>query len=376
MKIAFVKQDVYQDLYVNSRNCVPADLLFSSIARVGPIGLFTLQQADFYILKEGNTPECRAWEKIIPHYRPEWFRQLKARPYCETGLPEAGLYQPGSRYVHSDFSVNAGDVDWSRYDVVIGINFPIPRPIVESNRRVLWCYVIGEANVFMDQIYHGYDVSLTQQTRGIVASRPGFVDFPYTFVGPSCLEDLMRGALGRPSERRGIYIEITSIQERPVKALPPHLEPLLKSGHPARLHRQNIRENLAELYDSKYFVKIGGRLIRGNSVIEAISCGALVLMNPAEVYHSQLLPKDTWIYSIEDACRKIEALERNPGEYHRLQNVQRALVQSFVIDAPLESLKNCLRFKRNAPPPQRRSPFSRVVSGIRRRLSGAGSWLR
>jgi hypothetical protein len=128
--------------------------------------------------------------------------------------------------------------------------------------------------------------------------------------------------------------------------------PLLATGHQLRFHRQNIRENLTELWDSKYFIKIGGRLIRGNSVVEAISAGALVLMNPADTHHAQLLPRDTWIESPADAVELIARLDKNPAEYHRLQTLQRERVQSFVIDAPLKSLKNCLLSKRArlAPP--------------------------
>ena len=52
-KIALVKQEVYQDLYVcpvTEKNA--ANILFSSMGRVGPIGLMADLDADFYIVKE------------------------------------------------------------------------------------------------------------------------------------------------------------------------------------------------------------------------------------------------------------------------------------------------------------------------------------
>lgn len=345
MKIAFVKQDVYQDLYVNGHDCTPADLLFSSIGRVGPIGLFTLLQADFYIIREAYTPECHAWEKVIPHYKPEWLRMLKTLHLKQTALPEAAFFQPGSPHPHSRFSVEADSIDWSQYDIVISINFSVPSTIIARHPSTLWCYMIGEANVFMEFAHFGYDVCMTQETRGIVARELGRVDFPYSFIGPRCLETVMEQTVGRPSARQGIFIEINSNggrEGRPTAAL----APLLKTGHPLRFHRQNIRENLGELWDSKYFVKIGGRLIRGNSVVEAISAGTLVLMNPADVHHAQLLPSDTWIETAEDAVRIIERLDHDPSEYRRLLTLQRERVQAFVVDAPLASLENCLRIKR------------------------------
>ena len=345
MKIAFVKQDVYQDLYVHDRDSTPADLLFSSIGRVGPIGLFTLLHADFYIVREANTSECHAWEKVIPHYKPEWLRMLKTLHLKQTKLPEAAFFQPGSPHAHSRFSIDADTIDWSQYDVVISINFSVPSTIVARHPAVLWCYMIGEANVFMEFAHFGYDVCLTQETRGIVARELGRVDFPYSFVGPRCLETVLEQSVGRPSARQGIFIEVNSDGGREGRTTAV-LSPLLTTGHPLRFHRQNIRENLGELWDSKYFVKIGGRLIRGNSVVEAISAGTLVLMNPADVHHSQLLPRDTWIETTEDVVRIIERLDHDPDEYRRLLALQRERVQAFVVDAPLASLENCLRIKR------------------------------
>ncbi|HEY5892907.1 MAG TPA: hypothetical protein VIT91_06710, partial [Chthoniobacterales bacterium] len=189
-----------------------------------------------------------------------------------------------------DYSVSCGKVDWSRYDVVISINFSIPSRIVQTHPNILWCYMIGEANMLCDCAYYGYDVCLNQEARGIVSDLPGVVDFPYTFVGPDCLEKIVQRTVGRASAQHGIFVEINSFQERPTKNVA-RLAPLQNTGHPLRLHKQSIRENLAELFDAKYFIKAGGRKIRGNSVLEAISCGTLVLMSPADLHHSQMLPK-------------------------------------------------------------------------------------
>lgn len=370
LKFALVKQDVYQDLYVASCDAKPADLLFSSIGRVGPLGLFTLLGADFHIIREAHTPECHAWEKVIPHYKPEWLRMLKTAPLTQTTLPEAAFFQPGSPHPHSRFSVDAESVDWSRYDVVISINFSIPSAIVARHPSTLWCYMIGEANVFMEFAHFGYDVCLTQETRGIVARDLGRVDFPYSFIGPRCLETVMDQTVDRTSARQGLFIEINSDGGREGRTTPA-LAPLLATGHPLRFHRQNIRENLGELWDSKYFVKVGGRFIRGNSVVEAISAGVLVLMNPADLHHVQLIPKDTWIETAEDAVRIIGRLDRDPDEYRRLLALQRERVQSFVVDAPLASLENCLRIKRAklaqppAPVPMRKRLRRRAAGFVR-----------
>lgn len=230
--------------------------------------------------------------------------------------------------------------------------------------------MIGEANLYMDRVRHGYDVILNQETRGSVARGLGIVDFPYTFVGPNCLETLMHHVLGRPPARTGVFIEINSFREISDSSRRSALAPFAKRGHALRRHHQNIRLNLESLYDSKYFVKSGGRLIRGNSVIEAISMGVLVLMNPAEIYHAQLLPPETWVHSWDEAFRLIDQLELDVAEYKRLQALQRARLRAFVVDAPMESLRNCLAAKRNLPPRPPRPRWRRIAAELRRRLRG------
>lgn len=369
MRIAFVKQDVYQDLYIGAPRAGAADLLFSSIMRVGPIGLFTRCDADFYIVQVDQSTESQTWRQLIPHGQPEWYEALRHAPFAESPLPEARFLRPGSSQPHSAFSVAPSAVDWSAYDIVIGINFPFARATVAAHPRTLWCYMVGEANRLTDRVHHGYDVCLNQETRGIVASGSGVIDFPYTFVGPDCLETLLARTLGRPSARQGIYIEVNSVHQRPAR-IEPHLLPLASDAHPLRMHRQNIRENLTELYDARYFVKAGGRHIRGNSVIEAISCGVVVLMNPAELHHAQLLPRACWIHSVDDARRKIAEFERDPAARLQVLAEQRARLAGFVFDAPWESLQNALAAKRASPPPPPRTFARRVASRLARIVRG------
>ena len=69
MKIAFVKQEVYQDLYVcPTSEKDPAKILFSSQMRVGPIGLMAELDADFYIVKAESNLETRVYRRITRKY--------------------------------------------------------------------------------------------------------------------------------------------------------------------------------------------------------------------------------------------------------------------------------------------------------------------
>lgn len=335
MRIALVKQEVYQDLYVCDNSLSKEELLFSSQGRVGPYGLFSLFDADFYIIKEEYSKECQMWTRIIPGTKDK-FRRLKIETLEK--LPGQEFKEPGSTIPNGFYAINAYEVDWSKYDVVISINFSIPTNIIKQYKSTLWAYMIGEANFMMDKVYFGYDVSLNQEIKGLI-SDSGIIDFPYTFIGPYCLENTIKNYLKKESENRGIYVEVNSVKERPVKRVP-QLDPITAAtGQPARLHKQLIRDNLIELYNSKYYLKLGGRKTRGNGAIEAISLGTLVLMSPRNIVCSQILPKETWVFNEDDAIKMIKYLDQHTEEYERLLKKQRELVQQFVIDYPFYSLK-------------------------------------
>lgn len=115
--------------------------------------------------------------------------------------------------------------------------------------------MIGEANLATGSVHFGYDVTLNQMARGIVAERRGKVDFPYTFVGAHTLERIMPTDLQRPSLRRGIFMEINSTTGKAGHPVPDHFKPLETTGEPIILHQQRIGDNLTSIYDAKYFIK-------------------------------------------------------------------------------------------------------------------------
>ncbi len=344
LKVALVKQDVYQDLYVCPAGTNdPLALLCSSMGRVGPIGLFTKLNADFFIVREEPTRECQTYRKVLPHMA-DSLKLLKTTTLNQ--LPGQAFKVPGSDKSNGYYAVSYKDVSWDSYDIIISLNVSLPTRLVSRHPRTLFCYMIGEANLATKRVAFGYDVCLNQEARGHVATKTGVVDFPYTFVGADCLQTLLYQFLGRNSEKRGIYCEINSSTERPVVTTPPTFSGLTSLGHPIRLHKQLISENLTEIYDSKYFVKIGGRRLRGNSIIESISLGTPVLMNPNDVTHKELLPKEAWIVTQEDAYRRIEHLETHRDAYDDLLHKQRDLLNKYVYKAPLDSLMNALTYKR------------------------------
>jgi len=358
LKIAFVKQDIYNDLYVCGNKADPREMFESTIMRIGPLGLFTVYDADFFIVHAGPEPECKIYRKS---YRPpkDVLTQLRTKPINEIKGEVFDYLSPRSCHSHAEYAVSADSVSWADYDAVIAINVAVPTRIVRKNPDVLWCYMMGEASRLVPYVEFGYDVMLTQDITGNIADGLGPVDFPYTFIGPTCLEKLAREYGFVPSEKRGVFAEINCTRERPVVSVP-QLEFVRDLGHEVVVHHQDIVENLARIARSKYFVKLGGRKIRGNSVIEAISAGTVVLMNPKDVRCAQLLPKESWVHSQEEIGLKIRELDSDPRIYADLLAEQRKRIEAFVIDAPVESIRNGLGCKREGKRPPRPSMIAKL----------------
>ncbi len=346
MKIALVKQEVYQDLYVcpvTEKNA--ANILFSSMGRVGPIGLMAELDADFYIVKEEPEYETQIYRKVIPHIAKHLYL-LKTETLDK--IPGQEFKQPGSPYPNGKFAIDCHDIDWSKYDVVISINVSLPTSVVRSYPQTLFAYMIGEANMATGSVHFGYDVTMNQMARGIVSRKCGIMDFPYTFLSSDTLQKIMQNHLGRESGNKDIFMEINSTTERPVTKAPAHFQPLIDAGYEIILHKQRIFDNLKSIYDAKYFVKMGGRHIRGNSVAEAVSLGTLAIMNKNEVTHHELIIDECDVKTMEQMVNLINKLEKNPDLYHELLTKQRKVLKELFFDAPVQSLTNCLEEKRKS----------------------------
>lgn len=362
-KIALVKQEVYQDLYVCPTSEKDAgNILFSSQGRVGPIGLMAELNADFYIVHEEPQWETQIYRKVIPHLAKHLYL-LKTQTLDK--LPGQEFKRPGSPHANGDFAVSCYAVDWGAYDIVISINVSLPTRLIRQYPHTLFAYMIGEANMATRTARFGYDVTLNQLARGIVAERCGAVDFPYTFVSGDTLERLLAARLGRPSKSRGVFMEINSTRERPVTRVPEHFRPLVEeAGQEVLLHRQLIAENLESIYDAKYFIKMGGRTIRGNSVAEAISLGTLAIMNRDEVIHKELITDACNVKTMDEAVALVRRLEADPAEYARLLDEQRQNLTRLFFHLPLKSLANCLKDKRRRNRPAPYNAVSRVLDHL------------
>ena len=338
MKYCLIKQDVYQDLYITDNNVNNFEKLFTSMMRVGPFGLIQCWSAYFYIIKEENTEECQIYNHFLRGFGGN-YKLLKTQTLNR--IPGNEFFEPGTTNANGHLSVNVEDIDWSIYDIVISINFSVPSNIVKLHKNTLWCYLIGENNLnLLDKPKYGYDIALNQDVvdnKCLIDSN--IVLFPYTFLNDNTLYNLLNKYL-KKDKLGGLFVEINSCRGRPVTSYPDIFDKISDEFKlPVLIHKQNIKENLINLYNSKYFVKYGGRNIRGNSIIEAISSSSLVLMNPRNSGYGFLIGDECHVSTEEDIIKKIEYFEKNPEKYTEAMSVQKRLLKKYCFDSPINHLE-------------------------------------
>jgi len=324
-RFACVKSDIYQDLWVTKPFEKDAmEILKSTMMRTPAIGL-TLFNTEFIIVKESSEFPC---EVSAFHYK-------KANKFNKTNKSNHPfLHEEYHKHLSlSEVSVDVDSVDWKKYDIVLTINACIPDRIIKANPSLLWCYWNGENKAeYINKPLGLYDVVLNQDVTDKQHSKS--VGFPYTFVSEDILEKMFRSF-----QKQGIYMEINNCKERPVSAETPLFSKIsAEVAQPIILHSQDILENLKRVCRAKYFLKIEGRERRGNSVLESISCGTLVLANKEMIMYRDLICEECHVVTVEDVIKKILHLESSPLLYSELVKKQRNILQTLYFQGPISNL--------------------------------------
>ena len=350
MKYCLVKQDTYQDLYIANNHMSSSEILFSSMMRTGPLSLIHNLGANFFIIKEEQTEECQIYNHFLRGFGGNY--QLLKTNLLNT-IPGNEFFEPGSDKPNGFYSVSCYDINWNNYDIVISINFSIPFSLIKKHPNTLWCYLIGENNRhLLDNPKYGYDVALTQDIDISYNVTNNVVQFPYTFLEKNTLFDIMKnyniGDVKSSPNSSGIFIEINSCRGRPVTCYPDNFDKLKRDFNLViNTHEQNIKKNLIKLINSKYFIKYGGRSIRGNSVIEAISCSCLVLMDSTQTGYEFLIPEICDVKNEQQIYDKVKYFEENKNKYNEALKIQKNLLQKYIYEKPYQNLERLFYEKKN-----------------------------
>ena len=246
LRIAVVKSSVYPDLWVNDITNDFIQVFKTSIMRCPPIGLTECFSTDFIIVKDTNEFPCNINKNV---FAPNTFNDM---PFSKN-LKVACLPFLDETY-HKNITIDSvshlvDDIEWNKYNIVICINTCIPERIISKFKEILWCYFVGEnEDHYVNNIIGNYDIILNQDV--YKKDLPNFsIGFPYSFIGPYTIENMMRNMNIKQTKKNGIFQEINNTTSRPV--VEPHPD-FFKIGNnlnmPINLHSQNIIENITRIY--------------------------------------------------------------------------------------------------------------------------------
>lgn len=337
IKIAFVKSSVYQDLWVCDKTNDSNELFVSSLMRCPPIGLAEHFNTDFIIIKDTDEYPCNMNKCCIHHSKYDNMKYSKENKYPDLPFLDNTFHK---HITIDSVSYNVDDIDWNIYNIVITINHCIPDRIVKKYNKILWCYYSGEnEKSVVDNLIGNYDIILNQDVNK--QNLPIYsIGFPYTFIGLNTIEKINNTLFPNMIfKKEGIYMEINNTTERPVKNIPFEFLEISKNCNiPIILHNQNIIENTKNLYNSKYFVKLLGRPLRGNAILEAVSAGILILANKNLIVFNDLIHDNCHIENYHNVIEKIKYYNENIEEYDKIIKYQRKILYEKYFLNPINNL--------------------------------------
>ena len=338
LRVAVVKSSVYQDLWVCDRSKDPVEVFKTTLMRTSPIGFFEAFETEFLIVKYEDEYPCNINPACMPRHHFEHFQHAKENK------SDGGHFLDETFHKHTsiaEVSHSVDSVDWSQFDIVLVMNMCVPSRVTSKYPKILWGTWIGEnEDRWVYNRFQGYDVVLNQDV-----TKPGMpswmVGCPYSFVGAFTMERIA-GELGvgvRTGEAKsGVFMEINNTTQRPVVDIPWEFSRIAEeTKHPIVVHSQNIVENLGRVSKSKYFVKLLGRKIRGNGILEVVSAGTLILANKNLVEFNELV-WDNYVESVDDVITKIKWFDAHPEEYAAAVEMQRIRLHELYYKTPVENL--------------------------------------
>jgi len=356
-RVAFVKQDVQDDLYCCPKTSTRADVIFSTLMRTGPVALFTRMGAEFLLVETEPDAECQAWAEKATDLH--WY-DLQALQQLRSSVP-------GRSHGQSAFAVRSDTVDWSQYDIVISLDTSIPARITRQYPNTLWCYYIREPKTrsyaaSQTAPLPGQDRFLDQSFALRRTSSPRHVlKFPYYLQYFGCFHSLLERPTHDGSQRATIFLE----HHTPETMSPDQLRQLAELGpvdstakesvendsfaSPNQKCRRSSQQIVSALLESKYFVACPKRRnLWGNAVIEAVSAGALVIGDPEVHIHRDVFSPGTSCRSFNELIQTLHHFESNPAAYQRELLRQRRMIDHLCFWRPVHELLQALQQHRRS----------------------------
>ena len=323
-RIALVKQTAYQGLYPESATGAWIPTVLRSGCHLGPFSFLADLGADYWVVRQADEPETFLW-------REKYSGATDSEALFEARMEEVRRIEedPGLK------TFRVQDVKWDQYDLVIGIDVPVPEKFVRSHPKTLWAYISAEAGGPLQKNslrypLAGYQLFLNhgfRRYRSRPSNRSHVLEFPLQFQSSNAWSSLRQAIPPQPA-RETILVGAGSWEDSP-PASPLPWDHLSGSLTPAYL---------AQMFSARFAVHTTSRPRWGNWAIEAAQAGSLFLGNAASLAHLSLLLPGLDCRSLSDASGKISSLLKNPKHLQALQSRQADLAEELAFRRPLLDL--------------------------------------
>ena len=328
-KIALVKQTAYHALYPRPGNGSWQETVLSSAFHLGPFSFLADLGADYHVVRQASEPETFLWKDkhaYDPNPASSFRHKMEEIHKIESS--------PLSRDLPS-----VDDIPWDKYDMVIGIDIPIPERIVRQCPRTLWAYYSIEAggplqkNSLLSPT-SGYNVFLNhgfRRYRTRPRNRSHVLEFPLQFQSPQSWEKL-RLAVKPPPERSVILIEKNSWED----LLPNSRVPLDRPSGEAI-------EYLRKMFSAFVCLHTTSRPRWGNWAVESVLSGSIFLGNAGSLAQISPLLPGMDCRSLQKAVDLANRLIETPSLRDFVQKLQTQVVEHVAFRRPLTDLTRLAR---------------------------------
>ena len=298
-------------------------MILTAQAHLGPMSFLADLNADYFVVRQTPDPETYLWkEKFAGDPNPEIaFRRIEA---WQEEQETMGV-------------VNCDQIRWDDYDLVIGLDIPIPTRTVTKSKRTMWAYYSVEAGGALHKSslsepakgYHLYLNHCFRRYRTRPFNRRHMLEFPFTFQSAKTWESLANSTLSSGRPRHGALVDRASWKSSPAEK-PSFMTPL--SGK-TPIYIQLMTSH-------QFAIRTAPEIRWGNWAIESIQAGCLFLGRAESLAMPGILLPELIAPDLATAQRTIESLLKNPLRMKVLAQTQAALTEHLAFRRPLVDLTN------------------------------------
>jgi hypothetical protein len=320
-RVALVRQTAYRGAYLPGAKRNWTNVVLTANAHLGPFSFLAELNADYFVTRQTPEPETCLWkEKFAGDPNPEIaFRRIEA---WQEEQETMGV-------------VNCDQIRWDDYDLVIGLDIPIPTRIATKSKRTMWAYYSVEAGgslhkrSLMDTVqgYHLYLNHCFRRYRARPCNKTHVLEFPFTFQSAASWKHLAKETTGGDTNRRGAVVDRASWQSHP-DGKSGFMTPL--SGDAAAYIRL--------MSSSQFSIRTDPKARWGNWALEAIQAGSLFLGRADSLAMPGVLLPELIVSDLPSAHKKIKALLKDPLHMQSLAQTQAALAEHLAFRRPLMDL--------------------------------------